>query len=232
MFNTFGAQHLWTLLTIAIIQITVLVYVRSFATAKGKNGVRWLLALGLLGHEVLRNTYLVLDNNWDFQTKLPLHLCGLNLFLVAYILLSKDFRAFPLAYFWAIGAIHSILTPNIAYDFPSYYYVEFFFGHSLTILGVLFLMVTTPLRPTFKSLHFSLLISFLVMGVVGFFNWLFNTNYMYLCQAPEGDNLTGLFPTENYLLILIVVGIVHFYLFYLPYGIMDFVRHQKSLNPQ
>jgi len=228
MFNTFGPQHLWTLSTIVVIQVAVLVYARKLASEKGRNIVRWLLIIGLFGHEIVRHAYLTLDGTWDYHTKLPLHLCGLNVFFVAYVLITKNRWAFPIAYFWAIGAMHSILTPNIAYDFPNYYFIEFFFGHSLTILGVLFLIVTTDLRPTFKSLHTSILITFAITGVIGLFNWALDTNYMYLCQAPEGDNLTRFFPDGNYLLLLIAVGIVHFYVFYLPYGILDFVRRRRS----
>lgn len=232
MFDTFGSQHLWTLATIVVIQVAVLVYVGKFAAEKWKNIIRWLLVIGLLGHEAIRHIYFAFDGRWDYHTILPLHLCGLNVFLVAYVLLTKSRRAYPVAYFWTIGAIHSILTPSITDSYSSYYYIEYFFGHSLTILGILFLIITSDLRPTFRSLNIAIIVSFAVIGLIGAVNLILDANYMYLRYPPEGDNLAQLFPDGNYLVILILVGIIHFYLFYLPYGIRDFVQRKKLFNPK
>ena len=232
MFDTFGSQHLLTLAIIAALQIGVLVYTGKFASEKGKNIIRWIVVMGLLGHEAIRHIYFAFDGRWDYHTILPLHLCGLNVFLVAYVLLTKSHRAYPVAYFWTIGAIHSILTPSITDSFPSYYYIEYFFGHSLTILGILFLIITSDLRPTFRSLNIAIIVSFAVIGLIGAVNLILDANYMYLRYPPEGDNLAQLFPDGNYLVILILVGIIHFYLFYLPYCIRDFVQRKKLFNPK
>ena len=232
MFDTFGTEHLLTLSIIALIQIGVLVYAGKFSSEKGRNIIRWIVILGLLGHEVIRHIYFAFDGKWDYHTTLPLHLCGLNVFLVAYVLSTKSRRAYPIAYFWAIGAIHSILTPSITDNSPSYYYIEYFFGHSLIILGILFLIVTTDLRPTLRSLHTSILVSLAVIGVIGIINLIFDTNYMYLHYPPEGDNLARFFPDGNYLVILVLAGIIHYYLFYLPYSIHDFLQRKKLFKPK
>ncbi|HIB58656.1 MAG TPA: hypothetical protein EYO41_05520, partial [Candidatus Marinimicrobia bacterium] len=61
MFDTFGSQHLLTLAIIAALQIGVLVYTGKFASEKGKNIIRWIVVLGLLGHEAIRHIYFAFD---------------------------------------------------------------------------------------------------------------------------------------------------------------------------
>ena len=40
-------------------------------------------------------------NDFDLGDDLPLHICGLSLYLSTYALWKKDQLAFELAYFWA-----------------------------------------------------------------------------------------------------------------------------------
>lgn len=49
---------------------------------------------------------------------LPLHMCNLTLIIAILTMLTKSQKLFQLTYFWCLGALFAVITPDIKYSFP------------------------------------------------------------------------------------------------------------------
>ncbi len=227
-FKLFGAQHLWTLVIIFISYALVLIYGNKLSK-QVKKIISWFIIIGLLGDELLYNILDILNNRWSIQTSLSLHLCGFSIFLVSYTVFTKNKKTFSLCYFWAVGALQAILTPNFTETFPSFRFVQSFLSHGLIIFGVLFLMATEKFRPTWSSLFSSYGITVILVAFIGLFNYFFDTNYMYLCAKPPGFNITSFMSDSFYLPLLFITSFLFMTLFYLPYAIYDWIKANRKV---
>lgn len=225
-----GKEHLWTLAVISLVFTIILIFFRKFASPRTISNGRWTIAFALIMSELSYHVYAINIGTWEVAINLPLNLCGLNVILTSYTLITKNQKTFPFCYFWAIGALHSLLTPIPANPFPHFTYVQFFLGHSLIILGVLFLIVTENMRPTFQSVHKTALVTLLIAGIVALIDIALDANYMFLCEKPTGINITGFMPDALYIPLLLTVGIAHMYLFYIPFAITN-RRAKKTVHP-
>ena len=59
----------------------------------------------------------------------------------------------------------------------------------------------------------------LLVPIIGFVNWTLDANYMYLCEKPIVNNPFILGEWPWYILILEAVGLLHFLIVYLPFGL-------------
>ncbi|MGL5918496.1 MAG: TIGR02206 family membrane protein, partial [Cetobacterium sp.] len=60
---------------------------------------------------------------------LPLHLCNITLIFAVF---GTIFRFMPFLYatfFWSIGALFAVLTPEVRETFPSFFNISFFLTH-------------------------------------------------------------------------------------------------------
>ncbi|UCD37011.1 MAG: TIGR02206 family membrane protein [Fidelibacterota bacterium] len=229
-FELFGTHHLRALLVVAVVWTAVLVYGGRWASARQQEQLARALAIILVVQEFALHGYHLAAGTWDHRDILPLHLCGFSVFLVAYTLVTRKPRLFEVVYFWGIGgAINPLLTPDITVTFPHFLFFQFFTSHGLIILGVLYLIVTTELRPSFKGLHWVFGLTAAAALVVGGINWLIGSNYMFLCEKPYGTNLTSFMADWPWYIGQIgVIALVLYYLLYLPYALADWRRARQA----
>ena len=158
------------------------------------------------------------DRPWNLS--LPLDLCRINEFLLAYMLLARSYRSFEVAYFLAMaGSTSALLTPDLAHGFPDLRFLTFCFSHSLAVLAALYAVFGYGFRPTLRSLGvvvvFLGLYTLLMMGV----NWLLDANYLFLRSKPEGASPLDLFgPWPYYVFALMGVAVAACLLCYLPFA--------------
>ena len=227
VFELFGSQHIWVIAIIFTLFAWILFYGKKINPFARKI-ISWVIIVTLLGNEVLYYVLDFINGTFDFKTNLSLHLCGFSVFLVSYTIFTKNQKTFSLCYFWSIGALQAIFTPNITEIFPSFRFVQFFASHGFIVLGVLFLTVTEGFRPTWRSLFTSIFITLILFSLIGLFNYTFDANYMFMCNKPIGTNITNLLSDEFYLASLILIGIFFMILFYMPYAVWDLLNKKKS----
>lgn len=223
-FRAYSAEHLIAIfLTIALPFTLAALVRRSGSKAVERVVVYSLLAL-LIGNYL---SYLIFIRGLGEQSwpeMLPMQMCDWAMFVILVALWSGRRRWFEVAYFWGIGGtLQAVLTPNLRYGFPDLRFISFFVAHSGIIIGVVFLMLTRPLRPYPISIVRVFAWSevyFLSAMVV---DYLTGVNYGFLLHKPEAFSLLSyLFDSRPlYLLQMHVLALVFFIVLYLPFALYD-----------
>ena len=212
-FERFGSQHLLVLAgTVAAAVVLCLAVQREDAHA-WRRGVRFSLTAALLG---LTAVFLAVaarrgDIRWyDF---IPLQLCDMAIFVGAYALLSLRPLAAELFYFWAgAGTLVAMLTPDLAYGFPSWEFVFFFGLHAAVVVSALVLTFGFGLRPRPGAAWRAFGLTNAYALVVGLVNLATGSNFMYLRAKPQQPSLLDwLGPWPFYLLGAEAVALLLFF---------------------
>ena len=149
-FETFGVSHWVAMGAIALAAAGLLVIARAARSRRLTRTIAWALAAVLLGNEAvyLRCSWVTQSPSQFVQNALPLHICGMGIFLTAWVLLAPRQRIYEIAYFWGLaGTVQAILTPSVMNHFPSIWYFIYFIGHGTIVVGVLFATIAMKLRP-------------------------------------------------------------------------------------
>lgn len=215
-FHLFGPAHLATLVTIPAAAAA------CAATARRRPAMRHVVRLGLGGflalNEITWYAYRLSREGWRFPQGLPLQLCDLALWLTVIAALFLNRWAYEFAYFAGLGgSTMALLTPDLWAPFPSYPTVYFFLAHGFVVITLLTLLWGRIL----KLRHGCVWRAFIVLNgftaVVGIFDALFKTNYMYLCQKPASASLLDYFgPWPIYILSGEAFALAVFWLLWLP----------------
>jgi hypothetical integral membrane protein (TIGR02206 family) len=154
-----------------------------------------------------------------FPDRLPLELCDLSMWLVLIALLTLKPAVFDLAYYYALaGASMSLLTPDMPESYPALLVVQFFADHGLLVIAVLYLVWSGQARPRPGSIARAMLALNIYAVFVGAFDFIFNTDYMFIRAKPQTISLLTFFgPWPWYIVATEGVGFVLFLLLYLPF---------------
>ncbi len=155
-----------------------------------------------------------------FPEILPLELCDASFWLTAVALLTLEEHAFDLAYYWGIaGSGMAILTPYLRAPLHTYQSFQFFLGHSLLIVGVLYLIWSRQSRPRASSWWFAWWALNVYGVVIALVDILDRTNFMYLRQKPASSSLFDVLgPWPWYIVGADVVALALFRLMAMPFS--------------
>jgi len=116
------------------------------------------------------------------------------------------------------GATMALLTPNLWEPFPSFGTVQFFVDHGLIVASVLFLAWSGLMRPRAWSVARAMVVLNVLAALIGVFNFVYKTDYMYLRAKPRNASLLDLLgPWPWYLVATEFVALALFLLLYLPF---------------
>ncbi len=191
------------------------------------------LAIGsiLVINELIAYGHDIYMKGWGnfVQHSLPLHLCGLAVFLTALAVVKRNQFAYETAYFWGIaGTLQAIITPDLDAGYPSYRYVQYFVTHGLIVIGVLFATWGLRMRPSLRSMFRTFILTDILAIGVGIANWLLDANYMFLCAPPKGESPFFFVDWPWYLLALQPIALAIFALLYLPFPLADRLKRQRK----
>jgi hypothetical integral membrane protein (TIGR02206 family) len=156
-----------------------------------------------------------------FPQGLPLELCDLSLWLAAYSLLRLSQVSFELAYYWGMaGAAMAVLMPDLIAPLLSLSSMIFFAAHGGLIAAILYLLWSRQLRPRPCSWRLAFVAVNVYAIVMGIFDWLTGTNYMYLRNKPVSASLLdAMGPWPVYILSADLLALVMFLAMGIPFGI-------------
>ncbi len=183
----------------------------------------------LLFLEIAEQYWFAATGSWKISSSLPLHLCRIGSFLTALMLLTRSYRLYEIAYFWALaGAVNALLTPAISvYGFPHFRFFKFFLSHNLLVLAPVYMTLAEGYRPTLASLGRVAVITHLYAGVAALVNFRLGSNYLYLSRNPGGSTLLGWFGEwPSYLPALWGAGVLLFLLVYAPFPVRDWWKRR------
>ena len=232
-FQFLGVSHIVVLILIITLPIALSVLVRTANSSVMTNVVCYLLSATLIVNEVGLWGYrmsTVQSFSVFLQRYLPLHICGVVVFVVVFVLLRRNQTLYEIGYFWGlVGTLNAIITPQLWVDFPHYRFFQYFIAHGGIVVGVLFATWGLRMRPTLKGLLRSFLLANLYMVVIAGVNLLLKSNYMFICEPPDTKSPFFFAPWPWYILILDGVALVFFFVVYSPFLIGDWLR---SLSPK
>ena len=227
-FQFLGVSHIVVLVLIIALPVALSVLVRKADSSVITNAVCYLLGGTLIVNEVGLWAYRMatVQSFGEFlQKHLPLHICGVALFVVVFTLFRRNQTLYEIAYFWGIvGTLNAVLTPQLEVGFPHYRFFQYFIVHGGIVVSVLFATWGLKMRPTLKGLLRSFLLVNLYMVVIAGLNLLLKSNYMFICEPPDTKSPFFFAPWPWYIPILDGMALVLFFIVYSPFLIGDWLR--------
>jgi hypothetical integral membrane protein (TIGR02206 family) len=216
-FRTYELPHIALLMLIPAIAGGLVWW--SGTSALRTRFIRIALGIILLINEVVWYWYYVHQGWFIFPYTLPLQLCDILVWIAVVTALTAHRWPYELLYYWGLaGTSMALLTPDVTSPTFSYLTVRFFVSHGGIIVVILFLTWKRLLIPKPGSWWRAWLYLHLYGAGVGFFNYLFGTNYFYLCEKPaEASLLNYLGPWPWYILAGDAIGFALFWLLWLPF---------------
>ncbi|MCC7500078.1 MAG: TIGR02206 family membrane protein [Bryobacterales bacterium] len=216
-FRLFGPVHLSIIGAIpALAALLAAIGKRNRVAA---SAIRAGLGIFLLADGAAWYAYGFVAQGWKFPDGLPLQLSDFVLVCSALAALALWPACFEFAYFGALaGGGMAILTPDLWAPLSSYSSVYFFSAHGISIVAVLFLIWSKQLRPRPGAAWRTFLAMQVIAVVVGAFDGVFGTNYMYLRTKPAQISLlTYLGPWPVYIVMADALAWVLLWLLALPF---------------
>jgi hypothetical integral membrane protein (TIGR02206 family) len=191
--------------------------------------LKWTLFSILLLSEVTHHIWLIFTKQWDVSD-LPIQLCSLSTFIALFLFLKSSQKAFYLLYFiGTIPPILSMVTPDIAYQFPHYRFLKYFLHHSAIPLAVLYFILFENYRVPRKAILTSFITVNIIAVPVFFLNLKLGTNFFFLANPTEMKTILSFFGSGFvYYLNLEIVALIVFSLTYIPMGILQ--RNRAKSN--
>ena len=188
-FSLFGTFHLlW--LTVCVLTIVANIFVYKKLSVRGRSNWRKVVAILLVVDEAFKTILLLIGGNYTAMY-LPLHLCSINIFVVAYHCLRPNKTIGNFLYMVCIpGALAALLFPSWAALPPaSGMNWHSFTVHILLVMYPLVLSVNGEIEITLRAVPKSFLILIGMALVIYPINLLLDTNFMFLMYAEPGNPL-------------------------------------------
>ena len=161
------------------------------------------------------------DTVWQYvrESALPLYLCDVVSFVLAYALIRRRQRWAEMGYLWGMaGTLQGLLTPTLQYSWDSPEYYAFFAQHGGVPVAALALAFGTELKPNANAIGRAIFWSWMYLLVVYGLNWALSANYGFLNAKPPVPSLLDYMgPYPWYLLTLQFVGIALYLLLLIPF---------------
>ncbi len=223
-FILFGRDHLFAISTVILIAIFFPLYLRQLSTIfKVRFG--YILACILILNELIKPYYHTQFFGYDLLRVLPLHMCALSAFSISFFLITKKRVLFEVAFFWGIGGgLMALLQPDTPLDFPDPVFIIFYLSHGGMLLAIGHASIALENRPQLESVKRAILVSLVVLVIIYIINLILGppANFWYLGARPEGASIMDVMPEPpKHIPIVIGLGLIMFFLIYLPYWIYD-----------
>lgn len=217
-FDWMSPEHVSALAVILIFNI-FLYLVRNILPDKVRSYGRLALAALLMMSELSLQLWEIRSGIWALENSLPLQLCSISLVLTALMVYTRNENIYQVVYFWGLaGASQALLTPDLCYGFPHFAFLQFFVSHGLIITGCLWMTFMEGCRPDLNSIGKAFFMTNLYAVIIGLFNGLTGSNYLYLCRKPANPSILDyLGDWPWYILSMEVLALFLFFLCALPF---------------
>lgn len=219
-FQTFSPTHLGAMAVLALLCVAVCLAGRHARSAATRRRIGYGIAIILLANELVFYAQGLLTRPLsEFLAHfLPIHICGVAVYLVVLTLWRRGQSVYEVAYFWGLaGTAQAILTPNITSDFPTYQFMQYFLTHGGIVIGAVYATWALGMRPQQGSVLRVFLLTNLYAVAIGLVNWATGWNYMFLREPPMGHSPFFFLPWPWYILFIDCAALAMLALLYLPF---------------
>ena len=189
-----GFQHydlchiLWLLVFVTAAILCSILYRRFDEIKRGI--FRKVTAAAIVADEIFKQVCLQIGDNFEFDY-LPLHLCSINILLVAIHAFRPTRLLGNFLYTVCIpGAVAALLFPTwTKLPFGNFMHLHSFSVHILLALYPIVLTAGRDIRPDIRQLPKTLGLLTCLAAAVQCVNLSLGTNFMYFMKAPKGNPL-------------------------------------------
>ena len=188
-FDHYGTLHLCWLAAFVLLTVLNCVLYRKLGQ-KGRKIWRIAVAALLVLDEVYKQIPLFV-NGYFTLGYLPLHLCSINIFVIAFHALKPNKTVGNFLYTVCIpGAMAALLFPTWnALPGTNYMLIHSFTVHMLLAMYPIVLTVAGEIKPELKEIPKALLLLLVLAAIALVCNLLMNANFMFLMDAEPGNPL-------------------------------------------
>jgi len=168
------------------------------------------------------------------RSLIPLELCAITLWMAVALCITRREGLFEILYFWAIGAVASLVFANLDGAGPDRFrYYQYFGTHGYTVLVVAYFSVVHGYRIRFRSLFKAVGLLLPITLAVRFLDLAFSGppwsfNYMFLLRPPDVETPLDAFGEGwGYYAAFVALGVALLFLAWVPWGISAAIRKLK-----
>lgn len=231
-FVLFSESHLMTIGVILFASLLLSQLVKTVPDQFQRIVVKYI-AWMFIAFESFKPFYRTAWLNESWKINLPLYLCNISIYMLAYILFTRSYRAFEIVYFWAFaGAVMALITPDVPAAFPHPEYLMFFTNHGLIIFGIILVSTLYQFRPHINSIGKAFKAGCLILLFVFPLNYLLGdgVNYLYLRDKPQVGSLMDFMPDPPmHIPVVMLLAYIFFWIVYLPYLLKDLYQNRNHL---
>lgn len=149
---------------------------------------------------------------------LPLHMCNLTLIIAILTMLTKSQKLFQLTYYWCLGALFAVITPDIKYSFPHPLTLSFYITHFYLLFAAIYGILFFNFKPTFKGWVNAFITLNIFAFIIFFINKKLGTNYLYVNRIPNFSSPLDYFGQWPYYIIVVeIIYLILTYGIYYPF---------------
>ncbi|WP_066254388.1 TIGR02206 family membrane protein [Neobacillus drentensis] len=228
-FELFSKVHIGTLL-LFFAACGALVYLRNKRKIY-QQMIKWTLFILLPACEISLQVWLILTNQWNVSN-LPLQLCSISTFLAVFLFLKKSNHLFYLLYFFGtLPPILAMVSPEIAYTFPHFRYIEYCLHHSVIALAAFYFILYEGYRVPRNAILFSFFTVNIIAVPIFFLNLQLGTNFFYLASPTEAKTILTFFGSGiMYYIYLEIAALIVFFITYLPMGVLQRIENRNKID--
>ncbi|MBO0756602.1 MAG: TIGR02206 family membrane protein [Bradyrhizobiaceae bacterium] len=225
-FVRFGPAHINAIALTVAIPLLLTAIVRLDHTSATARIVNALFAATLILNKIISLVLLSRYGELTIESLVPMYLCDWAAIAVVITLVWPNQWTYELCYFWSLGGtLQALLTPDLRYGFPHTQFISFFVEHGGIIAAVVYMTLTTGMRPVPMSIVRVLGWSAVYFVAALLVNLMLDTNFGYLRAKPEQPSLMDyMAPWPYYLAQLVLLAIIFCLVCYLPFFIIDRLR--------
>lgn len=216
-FLLFGFEHL-VAIGIGVLASFIIILMAYYMNKKGRVIFIRLISLLVFMVKVGELLYRYYYNGESYINLLPLHLCNLTLILALIVSFTQSTALFQPLYFWGIGALFAIITPELTEGFKDPVSLSFFITHFFILLSMFYTMLFFRFRPTKVGSISSFILLNIILIVVFFVNKKLGTNYLYVNRLPATSTILDVLGEWPYYIFSVeMVYIVLSFVLYYPF---------------
>jgi len=173
-----------------------------------------------------RMLFTSMDGSFTIEAELPIHLCRLMAFILPFAMFTKNRYWLGLSYFIIIaGTLQALITPDLPLSSPHYSYYIYWILHGFLFVLPFYIIIVYGLIPTKKDLWNAFIILNIYAAFTILINCILNSNYFYTWHKPEAASLLDyLGPWPIYIVAVELIGLLFFYIAYLPIMYLNKVK--------
>ena len=213
-FTLFSTEHFWFIGGgfLGILALTMVsAFLPKYKFAQFSAVVILLIKLAELSY---RHIYV----GEPIYSLLPLHMCNLTLIIAILTMLTKSQKLFQLTYYWCLGALFAVITPDIKYSFPHPLTLSFYITHFYLLFATIYGILFFNFKPTFKGWVNAFITLNIFAFIIFFINKKLGTNYLYVNRIPNFSSPLDYFGQWPYYIIVVeIIYLILTYGIYYPF---------------